>query len=265
VHCTRCGRAICPDCMTPAPVGHHCPECVSEGTRQMRRTRVRLGRPRNLTLVILAANALVFLAEQALGVSTNIEVLVRMGAMVPVLVAEGEYWRLLTAMFLHFGLPHLALNSLGLYLFGSLIESVFGSARFLAIYLVTGLCASVASFAFGSPVAAAAGASGAVFGLLGAWLAYNLRRRQLSLAQSNIQGALLLIGINLAFGFLIPGIDNLAHIGGLIAGVAAGLAVEGMGRGAARRVTAAAGMGGLVAAAAILAVWRAASLSAAMA
>jgi rhomboid protease GluP len=247
--------------MTPAPVGHHCPACVAEGQKGARRIRLRVGTPRSITVILLGINIAVFVLETALGGSTDIQVLVRLGAMVPILVAQGEYWRPVTAMFLHVGLLHLALNSLGLYLFGNLVESAFGSARFLAIYLVSGLCASVASFTFGSPLAAAAGASGAVFGLLGAWLAYNLRRRQLSLAQANIQGAIVLIGINLAFGFVVPGIDNLAHIGGLATGVGAGFFAEGAGRGAARRATAIAGMGGLVAAAGALAMLRAASLT----
>jgi rhomboid protease GluP len=249
--------------MTPAPVGHHCPECVGEARRSARRLRPALRRPRSATAVILGINLIVFAVELALGGSTSIDVLVRMGAMVPILVAQGEYWRLVTAMFLHVGLLHLAFNSFGLYLFGSLIEGVLGSARFIAIYLVTGVCAAAASFAFSPAGTAAAGASGAVFGLLGAWLAFNVRRRSLSLAQTNIQGALVLIGINLAMGFLLPGIDNLAHLGGLAAGVVAGFAAEGVGRSGTPRVaTQAAGFALLLVAAAALTAWRAGELGA---
>jgi membrane associated rhomboid family serine protease len=263
VHCTRCGRPICPNCMTPASVGHHCPECVGQARRSARRLRPALRRPRSATMVILGINLAVFVVEVALGGSTSIDVLVRMGAMVPILVAQGEYWRLVTAMFLHVGLLHLAFNSFGLYLFGSLVEGVLGSARFIAVYLVTGVCASAASFAFSAPGTAAAGASGAVFGLLGAWLAFNLRRRSLSLAQANIQGALMLIGINLALGFLLPGIDNIAHLGGLAAGVVAGFAAEGVGRrGTPRAVTQAAGFTLLLLAAVALTAWRAGELGA---
>jgi membrane associated rhomboid family serine protease len=263
VHCTRCGRPICPECMTPAPVGHHCPECVGAARRSAQRVRPALRRPRSATTVILGINLIVFAVELALGGSTSIDVLVQMGAMVPILVAQGEYWRLVTAMFLHVGLLHLAFNAFGLYLFGSLIEGVLGSARFIAIYLVTGVCASAASFAFSPAGTAAAGASGAVFGLLGAWLAFNLRRRSLSLAQANIQGALVLIGINLALGFLLPGIDNIAHLGGLAAGVVAGVAAEGVGRhGTPRVATQLAGFTGLLVAAAALTAWRAGELGA---
>jgi membrane associated rhomboid family serine protease len=261
VHCTRCGRPICPECMTPAPVGHHCPECVAEGRRSVRGVRRAIPRPRSAVIVLLGINVLVFLVEMALGGSTNLSVLARMGAMVPGLVAQGEYWRLVTAMFLHIGIPHLLLNSLGLYIFGNLIEQVLGTVRFLAIYLVSGFVASVTSFAFGSPVALAAGASGAIFGLLGAWLAYNLRRRSLSLARANIQGALVLIAINVVFGLSVPGIDNLAHIGGLAAGVVAGFLAEGVGPRATRNVTAVGGLALLVLGAAALAAWRAAALT----
>jgi membrane associated rhomboid family serine protease len=263
VHCTRCGRPICPDCMTPAPVGHHCPECVAEGRRATRRLGPILRRPRSATVVILAINLIVFAVEVVLGGSTSLQVLVDMGAMVPILVAQGEYWRLVTAMFLHVGILHLAFNSFGLYLFGSLIEGVLGAARFIAIYLITGVCASAASFAFSPPGTAAAGASGAVFGLLGAWLAFNLRRRSLSLAQANIQGALMLIGINLALGFLLPGIDNIAHLGGLAAGLGAGFAAEGAGRSeTSRLVTQVAGFAALMVVAAALTAWRAGELGA---
>jgi rhomboid protease GluP len=188
-------------------------------------------------------------------------VLVRMGAMKPILVAQGEYWRLLVAVFLHVNLIHLALNSLGLFIFGSLIENVLGTARFLAIYLVSGLCASALSFALSGPSAVAVGASGAIFGLLGAWLAYNLRRRSLSMARANIQGAVVLIAINLVFGLSVPGVDNVAHLGGLGAGIVAGFAAEGVGRRATRTATQAAGFALLLAVAVGLTVWRAADLA----
>jgi membrane associated rhomboid family serine protease len=261
VHCTRCGRPICPDCMTPAPVGHHCPECVAAGRRSARRP-LRLRRPRSATTALIGLNLAVFVVEVVLGGLQSLEVLVRMGAMVPLLVAQGEYWRLFTAMFLHAGPVHLAFNTLALYLFGNVVESALGTARFLAVYVVAGLFASAASFALSPVGAVAVGASGAVFGLLGAWLAFNLRRRSLSLAQSNIQGALLLIGINLALGFTLRGVDNVAHIGGLVAGVAAGFAAEGLGRGARSRLaTQLLGFGGLVATAAAITLWRAGELA----
>ncbi len=247
--------------MTPAPVGHHCPTCVAEGRQEVRRIRRRLVRARSVTSVLLAINVGVFALDALLGLFGQPDQLLEAGAMVPLLVADGEWWRLLTAIFLHIGLLHLAFNTLALLVFGGLIEEAFGSARMVALYLVTGFAASVTSFTFGSPLIAAAGASGAIFGMLGAWLAYNLRRRSLSMARANMQSALFLIGINLVFGFTVPGIDNLAHIGGLVSGVAAGFAVEGFGRRPGRNASGFIGLAAIALAALVLAVWRASALS----
>jgi rhomboid protease GluP len=211
-------------------------------------------------MTLLSVNVGVFAIDAVLGLAGQPNALLERGAMIPLLIAQGEWWRLVTAMFLHIGLLHLAFNSLALYVFGGLIESALGSARMLALYLVTGFAASVASFTFGSPGIAAAGASGAIFGMLGAWLVYNLRRRSLSLARSNVQSALFLIGINLVFGFTVPGIDNIAHIGGLVSGFAAGFAAEGVGRGSTKKISSAAGFALIVVAAVVLAAWRAAQL-----
>ncbi len=246
--------------MTPAPVGHHCPSCLAEGRKEARRLQRPRVRPRSVTTALLAINVGVFALDAVLGAAGRPRALLDAGAMVPLLVADGEWWRLITAMFLHIGLLHIAFNSLALLVFGQLIEGSLGSGRMLALYLVTGFAASVASFTFGSPQIAAAGASGAIFGLLGAWLVYNLRRRSLSLARSNIQSALLLIGVNLVFGFTVPGIDNVAHIGGLIAGFAAGYAVEGVGRGAARTASRLGGLAIIVIASVSVAAWRASQL-----
>lgn len=246
--------------MTPAPVGHHCPACLAEGRKEARRFRVSLHRPGWVTTGLLVINIGLFALDAVLGALGRPGALLDAGAMAPLRVADGEWWRLLTAMFLHIGIPHIAFNSLALLVFGRLIEGALGSGRMLALYLVTGFAAGVASFTFGSPAIAAAGASGAIFGLLGAWLVYNLRRRSLSLARSNIQSALLLIGINLVFGFTVPGIDNLAHIGGLIAGLAAGYAAEGVGRGAVRSASRLGGMTIIVISSVALAAWRASQL-----
>ena len=252
--------------MTPAPVGHHCPTCVAEGKQEARRlrgrvARRRLVRPRSVTSAILAVNIGVFVLDAILRATGSAETLLDLGAMVPLLVADGEWWRLLTAIFLHIGILHLAFNSLALLVFGGLIEEAFGPVRMVALYFVTGFAASVASFTFGSPLVAAAGASGAIFGMLGAWLAFNLRRRSLSLARSNVQSALFLIGINLVFGFTVPGIDNLAHIGGLVSGIAAGFVAEGIGRRGVRRASQLGGLALIAAIALVLAVWRTSQLS----
>ena len=243
--------------MTAAPVGHHCPECVAEGRKETRRIRTSLPRFGSVTTTILALNIGIFVLGAVVdAVTGQPESLLRAGAMVPVLVADGEWWRLLTAMFLHHGPLHLLLNSFALYLFGSLVESSLGRVRFVAVYLVTGFVGNATSYAFGDININSAGASGAIFGLLGAWLAFNLRRRSLALARSNAQSALMLIGINLIFGFVVPRIDWLAHVGGLAAGIAGGYASEGVGRRSARTASQVGGLALIAVVGVALVVWR---------
>src|SRR5690242_7751487 len=159
VHCTRCGRPICTECMRPAPVGYQCPECVAEAraATPRRRYRVRfiIGRPGWATTTLLGLNILMFLVEVAVGGGSLFSgpselKLFNLGALYPPAVAVGhQYWRLVTVMFLHAGILHIAFNMYALYLFGYLIENAYGWPRFLAIYFVSGFLAAVASFAFG--------------------------------------------------------------------------------------------------------------------
>ena len=267
VHCTRCGRPICPDCMTAAPVGYQCPNCVHEARRVGPRRRVQfvLGKPGWVTTTLLFANIGMFLVELVVGgqrslfAGPNVQKLFDLGALYPPAIAQGhQYWRLITAMFLHAGLLHIALNMYGLYLFGYLIESAFGWRRFLAIYFISGFLASVTSFAFG-PIAVGVGASGAIFGLLGAWVAFNFRRRQTAFASANLRWALMLIGINLFLGFSIAQIDNFAHVGGLVTGAAAGYLVEGFGPPAIRPLLKVGGFVALVLIGVALTAWRVAT------
>lgn len=253
IRCTRCERPICPECMHPAPVGHHCPDCVAEGGRGARRAAVP--RPRSLTVVLLAGIVGAFVVEIALGATREIETLADMGAMVPALVEKGQYWRLVTSMFLHADLFHLLFNGWALFLFGSIIETTFGTPRFAAVYLLTGFVAGATSFAFGTG-AVSVGASGAIFGLLGAWVAYNWRHRDLSMARGNLGMALVLVGLNVVWGFTVPGIDNAAHLGGLVAGVLAGFAADGLGRRWVRRASRVVGLALIGLAGVALLAWR---------
>jgi membrane associated rhomboid family serine protease len=273
VHCTRCGRPICPDCMTAAPVGYQCPECVREARQSAPRRRVRvrfvLGRPGSITTALLFVNIAIFLVEVALGGAGSLfdgptaDRLIQMGAMVPPYIARTglapehyQFWRLITAMFLHIGLIHLAFNMYALYLFGYLIENAFGKARYIAIYFVAGFLGNVTSFAFGNAISVGAGASGAIFGLLGAWIAYNYRRRGTALAEANLRGALILIALNTFIALSFHSIDWRAHLGGLVGGVLAGWLVEGFGP---RRIQPVVQYGGLIALALIgvaLTAWR---------
>ena len=153
------------------------------------------------------------------GGSTDTGTLLNFGAMSPPLVAQGEYWRLFTAMFLHSGFMHILFNGLSLFIFGRMVESIYGHVKFSLIYTMAGIFGSIASFNINSTVVAA-GASGAIFGIIGALTAYFLVNRKTlgDFGRQNLTGLLILAGINLLFGFSVQGIDNWAHIGGLTLG-----------------------------------------------
>jgi membrane associated rhomboid family serine protease len=228
VRCTRCNRRICPDCMIDASVGFQCPECVREGNKSVREARTSLGGrltddSGTVTKVIIAVNVLVFLAQQASASFVDHLILVgkafdSMGHQVG--VADGEYYRLLTAAFMHDGYLHITFNMLLLYVFGLPLEATLGRVRFLSLYLLCALGGSAASYAFNAPYVGSLGASGAVFGLFGAFFMVNRKFNR------DTSGVVMLVAINLAFGFL-PGtnIDWHAHIGGLITGALAGAAL----------------------------------------
>lgn len=264
VHCTRCGRPICPECMIPAPVGFQCPECVAQARREFRQGP---GRPFrggvNATKALLYAIAAIFVLEvvvggpQSLLNGPNFRRLIDLGALQPFLIADGQYWRLFSAMFLHAGLLHIGFNAYALWLFGSMIETNLGRTQMVLVYVVSGFLASAASYAFGPAETVGVGASGAIFGIFGAFIAYNYRRRHLALASANLRWAatLLLLNLFLAFGFG-GRIDWRAHLGGLIAGLAAGAVAEGWGPRSQRRLVQVGGFVALVALGVALVVWR---------
>ena len=188
-----------------------------------------LGRTPYITWLLLGANIALFLLTELLGGSTAVDVLIRLGAMESWLIASGEYWRLFSAMFLHSGLIHLGFNVIGLLIFGHQIERLYGYARFFVIYILAGLAGSITSYAFNlssAPHAIGIGASGAVFGILGALAAFFLSNRNLlgKTGRQTLVGLLLLAAVNLAVGFIMPGIDNFAHIGGFVGGLLLGMA-----------------------------------------
>jgi rhomboid protease GluP len=178
-----------------------------------------------VTWILLAAILVVFAAETLAGGSTSLEVLVRMGAKVTPLIAAGQYWRLFTSMFLHIGIMHLLFNGYALIVIGIELERLFGPWRFLSLYLLAGLFGSLASYAFSSSLAA--GASGAIFGLIGGLAAFfALHRERLGTwGRRRLGNIVFLIVLNLFLGFTQPGIDNLAHLGGLLSGMALGWAM----------------------------------------
>jgi rhomboid protease GluP len=197
-------------------------ETAEQGTR----VGLPLARP-ILASILLGIIVLVFLVQSVLSGSTdpNLEVLVFLGAQVNIFVAEGEYWRLVSSMFLHIGLMHLAFNGWALFIFGREVESLYGTLRFAIIYFLSGIAGGLAYYVLGEPAIPSAGASGAIFGIVGAEIAYFLRNRRLfgHLSRQRLGNLAAIVAINLFIGFTVRGINNLAHMGGLLAGLVLGL------------------------------------------
>lgn len=217
VLCQRCGRTICPQCQTQAAVGVQCPECVREGRASAPRRAPGLVRAFRssgsrpvVTFTLIAITVVVFILQLAFGGAVE-----RYGVYYPPLGAVLP-WTPITAIFLHGSIVHILLNMYSLFVFGPPLESLLGRARFLALYLVSGFGGSVAVLLL-SPGTPVLGASGAIFGLMGAF--FVIQRR---LGGSNMQ-IFIVIAINLAAGFFIPGISWQGHVGGLVAGGLVGL------------------------------------------
>ncbi|GHH05395.1 rhomboid family intramembrane serine protease [Streptomyces lanatus] len=215
IRCTRCERPICPECMVSASVGFQCPDCVRGGTIT--------ADPRLLTKILIGINLAVFIAVKT---STSLlNDLVLLGSWPPAPfnptegVAEGEYWRLITSMFTHEAIFHIAFNMLSLWWLGGPLEAALGRARYLALYFCSGLAGSALTYLLAAPNTASLGASGAIFGLFGA-TAVLMRRLQYDMRPII---ALLVINLILTFGW--SNIAWQAHIGGLVAGVIIGYAM----------------------------------------
>lgn len=257
IRCQRCDRPICPDCMRQAAVGFQCPECVREGARTTRTGRLPYGGqrsadPRQTTIGLIAANVAVWLAVLATGgagskVVDALALLPRgrcgaaqAGSFYPRVdeatcqsalatthgahwvpgVADGAVWQLLTSAFTHVEVWHIGFNMLALFFLGPLLEGVLGRARFLAVYLVSALAGSAAVMLLASPGSQTLGASGAIFGLMGALIVVGLKVR------ANIQQLWFWLGLNLLFTFTAGGISWQGHLGGLLGGaLAAGVLV----------------------------------------
>jgi membrane associated rhomboid family serine protease len=249
--CSECGRPICTECMTMAPVGIRCPEHsgkpqgVQRVTKGVRRATFE-GTGAKVTKAMIGINVAVYVAElaQGGGVYGVNSTIYEKGFLYAPFVAQGDWWRLMTAALLHYGPFHLLLNMLGLYWFGSLLERRIGSGKFLLLYLVSGLAGSAGALVV-SPTNATVGASGAIFGILGAGLVLEQQRDYVFGGS-----ALGVIVANLVLTFAWSGnISVGGHIGGLIGGAAATLALSRFGRG-----HAAYGRAGLIGVAGILAV-----------
>ena len=225
--CTRCGRPACPDCLRNASVGMHCVDCVNEAARTTRTARTAGGAPVRrdtrpvvvATLIVLNLVVFALTAVSAGSIGSNYaSTLFDALSLVPTAVADGQWWRLVTSGFLHIGPLHIAFNMIALWVIGRDVELALGRLRFTVVYLAALLGGSTAVMLFGGALTPVAGASGAVFGLMGA-LAVLLRRLKLSPGP-----ALTTIAINVVLSFVIPGLSVLGHLGGLVVGalVAAG-------------------------------------------
>jgi rhomboid protease GluP len=174
------------------------------------------------TYCFLLIQAVMFIWLELHGGSTNTSTLIKYGAKVNPLIYEGEWWRFITPVFLHIGFLHLAMNSLALYYLGIAVEKIYGSIRFVFIYLFAGITGFIASFLFSTNLSA--GASGAIFGCFGALLYFGVIKPKL-FARTMGRNVIFVLILNLALGFSTTGIDNAGHIGGLIGGfLAAGIA-----------------------------------------
>jgi rhomboid protease GluP len=184
-----------------------------------------------LTLALLVTIGVVFLGELAIRSPAGESFLLYYGASSAETVLAGQYWRLLTATFLHAGWMHLLFNGWALFQLGSLVETLFGSKRFAAIYFASGLGGSVVSVAWdlisGRDVPSV-GASGAIFGLLGALIAFLARHRdRLTPPARSLLGQLLFwAALNIVFGFTMPMIDNAGHLGGMAVGLVCGAMIR---------------------------------------
>lgn len=222
LRCTRCDRPMCPECLRPASVGSQCVDCVAQGQRlqpgQRRATTIAGAEPgtRNMAIpALVAVNVVVYLITVAqagsLDRNDRSELFAQWGLWPPA-VAGGEFWRLLTSGFLHYGPIHLAFNMVALWVIGRDLLAVLGRTRFLAVYTTSLLGGSTAVFLLQGADSVTAGASGAVYGLMGGLAVVLLRLRR------SPGPALSVIAINVVISVVVPGISLLGHLGGLVVG-----------------------------------------------
>ena len=254
IRCQRCDRPICPDCMRNASVGFQCPECVAEGrrtTRQVKRfTGARVGfRAAPVTYTLIAINVVVWALINLTGgysskllelfalrrvgtcgldlnridptVGSAAECAQRYGGTAHWMAGAGDGapWQLFTTMFTHVEVWHVGVNMFSLYILGMQLEPILGRARFLALYLISGLAGSALIFWAAGPQEFTVGASTALFGLMGAFAVFLLR------ARASLQPLLWTLVINFGITFAVPGISWQGHVGGFVGGVAVGTVI----------------------------------------
>jgi membrane associated rhomboid family serine protease len=228
VSCSNCGNPICPDCMTATPVGMRCPDCSRQKT-QVRTLRNMHVEP-TVTYVLIGICVLLFVGTEVSGARSVFEDLATVGFTgidgQPAGVAEGEYWRLITGGFLHGGILHIAFNMYILYWLGTSLEPALGHVRFAALYFASLLAGSFGAIV-ADPNVLTVGASGAVFGLMAAAFVFQ-RAAGIDPWRSGL-GPVILLNLALPFIFTNLNISIGGHIGGLIGGAIAALAMERLG------------------------------------
>jgi membrane associated rhomboid family serine protease len=267
LHCSRCNKPICGRCAVPAAVGQHCVWCVAEARKSAPKVRRAIRANAPVVYAIIVINVIIWIGQNLTIHSTGAANITDTFASFPPLIAAGEWWRLITPMFLHatlfeqFGIFHILLNMYILGIYGPNVEQAFGGVRFLAMYLIAGFMGSAASYAFGPCNAAGLGASGAIFGIVGVLLVYLYRRRSSTFVVAYMKNLLLFIGLNLVFGLAVAGIDNFAHMGGLAGGVLLGAGFDAGPRGQQTTKVQVATAIGVTALGVALVVWRTASFT----
>lgn len=242
IRCQRCDRSICPDCMRDAAVGFHCPTCVAEGAKSTRSGRTAYGgklpaNPGITSITLIGINIFVWVLVLATGwrESRLVELLglrprevcdigdrgfavgrsvcAEQGGTYLPGVADNAYWQVLSSAFMHEQVWHIGFNMLALWILGPQLEQVFGRVRFLALYFISALAGSALVYWAAPEYQLTIGASGAIFGLLGALLVVAHK------VGGNVQQLLILLGINAVITFTIPNVSWQGHLGGLLGGV----------------------------------------------
>lgn len=244
ITCQRCDKPICPQCMVPGSVGFQCPDCVSTGMKQTRQLSLpyggtRVENPKLTSYVLIGINAAVFVAVLLTGAwgrvfnlfalapqgrcemgdswlaYPNAELCEAVGASWIPGVATGAPWQVLTSAFTHAQLMHIGFNMLLLFILGPQLEQILGRARFLALYLISALGGSAGVMLFSEPYIPTIGASGAIYGMIGAMLLLALKTK------GDVRGILVWLGLNVALSFLWAGVSWQGHLGGLLGGLGA--------------------------------------------
>ncbi|MFT3716495.1 MAG: rhomboid family intramembrane serine protease [Gordonia sp. (in: high G+C Gram-positive bacteria)] len=221
--CTRCGRSACGECIRPVSVGQHCADCLAADQAASGQTVTPREATRTpyVTYSLIAINVIVFVVcmIQAGGTDLSASTWMQKGALITGDGLHHEYWRLLTSGFLHWSVMHVAINMISLFLIGRDLERFFGPARYLAVYLISLLGGSGAVMLLTTEHKATAGASGAIYGLMGALLVVVL------LAKQSPNQVIAVIVVNLVLSVSLPNISIWAHVGGLVFGMLATLAI----------------------------------------